>query len=162
METPIALLQRWLKRTRESSFAHNAAEERYFKTNLLLGVPASLFSAIVGTTVFASLEKDVDVRIKILVGFISIITAILTGLQTFLRYSERAERHRKIAAQYGSIRRTIEQNLVFEDKLTYDVVDQIRKQLDSVGGEAPNVPSTLWKFSKTRADEDYFLSSSPR
>jgi hypothetical protein len=160
METPAALLQRWLKRARESSFSHYAAEQRYFKTNLLIGVPATVFSAIVGTTVFASLEKDIDFRVKLLVGTISIIASILTGLQTFLRYSERAERHRKAGGNYSSIRRVIEQNLVFDDKITHDAVDGIRKQLDSVGAEAPNIPDSLWKLAEKRAAGDYFLSNS--
>jgi hypothetical protein len=98
--TPETLLLRWIKRARESSFAHYTAESRYSKLHYVIGVPAAVFSAIVGTTIstiFASLETTVDIRVKIVLGAISIITAILTGVQTFLRYSEQAERHRKTA-----------------------------------------------------------------
>jgi hypothetical protein len=159
MSNPEALLLRWIKRSRESSFAHYTAESKYSKLHYLIGIPAATFAAIVGTSVFASLETNVDIRIKIALGAISIIAAILTGLQTFLRYPEKAERHRKTAVDYGSIRREIEQQLVYPNTISDASVNNIRKRLDEVAAIAPNVPQHLWDLSTKAANAtDYFLS----
>jgi len=153
------LLHRWLKRARESAFAHYAAEERCSHLHYLLGVPAAILAAIVGTAVFASLDTAVDTRIKIAVGFTSIVAAVLSGIQTFLRYSERADRHRVAASKYGAIRRHLEQLLIYPDQVTYSVVDEIRKALDALSADAPNISAKLWARSKQNADNDYFLSN---
>jgi len=100
MAEPEDLLRRWLKRARESSFAHYAAENWLNKLHLTLGIPATIFAAVVGTAVFASLENSVTLWAKIAVGLFSIATAILSGLQTFLRFSEKAERHRRLMHEH--------------------------------------------------------------
>jgi hypothetical protein len=151
------LLRQWLKRVRESAFAHYAAEEHYSRLHYYVGLPATALAAIVGTTVFASLDAAVDIRIKFGVGLISVVTAIATGLQTFLRLPEQAERHRKVAGEYGAVRRQIEQNLVFNDRATYDLIDEIRKRIDAIVANAPNVPKKIWTIAEKQADADYFL-----
>jgi hypothetical protein len=151
-----SLLLRWLKRTRESSFVHYIAEERYRQLHYAIGVPAAILAAGVGTSVFVTLEKTTDTQIKILIGMVSILAAILTGLQTFLRYSERADRHRKAASDYSSIRREIEQTLVFAHA-PHDV-DHIRKRIDDITSGAPNVTPRMWATAEKRAaSSDYFI-----
>ncbi len=159
--TPEDLLRRWLKRVRESSFAHYAAESSLNRLHLFLGIPATAFAALVGTSVFASLENNISSWIKIAVGLISIVTAILSGLQTFLRFAEKAERHRKTAVEYGVVRRSIEQHLVYANQLTYEVSDRIRERLDKIAAEAPNVAPRLWSLAEKRAGDDYFLAGPP-
>lgn len=152
-----SLLTRWLKRARESSFAHYAAEERYSKFHYAIGVPAAIFAAGVGTSVFASLDTTVDLHTKIAIGMVSVLTAILTGLQTFLRYDERAERHRRAAVEYSSIRRELEQFIVLSHILSSDTVEAIRKRIDDVAFSAPNVPPRIWAIAEKRAAaSDYF------
>src|SRR4029077_14329638 len=65
MAEPEDLLRRWLKRARENSFAHYAAENWLNKLHLTLGIPATIFAAVVGTAVFASLENSVTLWAKI-------------------------------------------------------------------------------------------------
>lgn len=158
MSDPQDLLGRWLKRVRESTFAHYAAEEHLSCLHYAIGIPASILAAITGTAVFASLEAQVNLEIKIVVGAISIITAILTGLQTFLRLSERAERHRTTAGKYGSIRREIEQLLAFPTHITDQAVEEIRLRLDAVAADAPNVSKATWDTATKRADDDFLFS----
>ncbi|MFN2517260.1 MAG: hypothetical protein ABR556_13715, partial [Pyrinomonadaceae bacterium] len=59
--------------------------------NYIVGVPAVIFSSVVGTTIFAGLEKNSPKAP--LVALASILAAVLAGLQTFLRLSERAAQH---------------------------------------------------------------------
>jgi Protein of unknown function (DUF4231) len=152
------LLHTWMRRARESEFSHYAAEQRYERLHYLLGIPAAILAAIVGTAVFTSLTTSLDPRIKIAVGLTSVIAAVLSGLQTFLRYSERAERHRVTATKYSAARRKIEQVLIYPDRVTYDVVNEIRTLIDTLAGDAPNLSLRLWSRSVRRAGNRYFLS----
>lgn len=156
--TPANLLRRWLKRARESSFAHYSSETFLNNLHLILGVPATIFAAVVGTAVFSSLANSVSIWLKITVGLFSIITAVLSGLQTFLRFSEKAERHRKTAVDYGAVRRLIEQHLVYTDHLTYEISNNIREHLDTIAAEAPNVSARIWARAQRKADDNYFLA----
>jgi hypothetical protein len=70
------------------------------RLNYLLGVPVVVLTTFVGTSVFATLQEDVNTSLRILVGAVSVFAAVLASLQTFLRYPERAEKHR-IAGKIG-------------------------------------------------------------
>jgi hypothetical protein len=50
-ETPRELLTRWLKRLRESQFAHNEATKHFGRCHYFIGIPAATLSTIVGTSV---------------------------------------------------------------------------------------------------------------
>jgi len=73
-------------------FADEAA--RYYdKWHYRFGIQTIALSAIVGTSVFASLEDLGGQDWKIILGLVSIISAAtaLSGLQTFLNFGARAE-----------------------------------------------------------------------
>lgn len=144
-ESPTSLAERWLKRLRESQFAHYEAAERLSRANTRLGIPVVIFSAMVGTSIFASLgsSNELPTALRIAAGLISISAAVLASLQTFLKFSERAEKHRAIAARYGAIRRQIEQILAFEE-INSDVLKNIRSQIDTLGEEAPEIPKHIF------------------
>lgn len=154
-----ALYRTWLKRARESQLSHHAASEWYSACHLYVGIPAAIFSAIVGTTIFSALSSstELDIRLKFLVGFISIVAAILTACQTFLRFSERADTHKGAAIQFAQLRRRIEQKLSFPDAITALDADDIRTAFDTATEAAPNVSSAIWKKAITAAGPDYFV-----
>ena len=145
--SPEQLLTDWYRRARESQFSHYTAADYYTRLNLWLGVPVVCFSTVVGTTVFATLEQEVDILLRILVGSISVIAAVLASLQTFLRFSERVEKHKSTAAAYGAIRREIEQMQAISVSLDGEENDitSIRDRLDGLAAEAPEIPQRVWK-----------------
>ena len=96
-----------------------------------IGIPSIVLSAIVGTAVFATLERTVDIGAKLVVAFISVAAAVLAAVQTFLRFSERSEAHRQAYAGYDGVVREIEQALVL-GKSNEQVLDHIRKRLDTL------------------------------
>jgi hypothetical protein len=107
-----SLLEGWCHRIVRVQLAHFDAAMRFGKRNVQLGLPAIIFSTFVGTSVFASLNNEhIHVWLKIAIGLISVVAAVLTALQTFLGFSERAEKHRKTAVRYGAVGRQIEQFL---------------------------------------------------
>ncbi|WP_414896029.1 SLATT domain-containing protein [Pseudomonas chlororaphis] len=59
------------------------------------------------------------------VGAMSVLAAVMTALQTTLRYQELAEKHREAGARYNALGREIELLLSYSD-LDLNVVSEIR------------------------------------
>jgi hypothetical protein len=74
------LLQNWHQRVYAAQAAHYAAADRYRLLNYLVGIPAVVFSSIVGTAIFAG--RDHKTPEAPLAAFASILAAVLAGLQT--------------------------------------------------------------------------------
>jgi hypothetical protein len=151
-ETKTELLQRWHKRLREMQTSQYEAAKPMALRNLQLGIPVVVLSTIVGTSVFASLQKQVSLGWQITVGLISVLAAVLAGLQTFLRYSEKAEAYRMAGAKAGAVRREIEQLLVSGniESISDQKIDRLRERIDEIAAVATSVPDRLWK--KIQAD----------
>jgi len=126
------LLNDWYYRVRESQFSHYGAARYYGKFHYYIGIPAVILSGIVGTSVFASLGKQADPTYTIIIGLVSVLITVLSSLQTFLRFSERAEKHRIAGARYGAIRREIEQaqaSYSESDTNVKQFLDRIRERM---------------------------------
>lgn len=109
------LLRHWRFRVHRVQTGHYEAGRRYDRLHLLLGVPAIAVSALVGTAVFSSLATEKSgVVVTILVGLLSVTSAVLTSLQTFLKYSEVAERHKLAGARFADLKHRIELIAVFQ------------------------------------------------
>jgi len=138
------LLQTWQRRCREAQFAHYQEAERLGKLNIWLGIPVIALTALVSTSVFASLADDgqQDPQLQLLTGFLSVLAAVLASLQTFMKFSERAEQHRSVGARYGSTKRQLETLTVLSarQQASNTQFEQIQQELDSISAEAPGIP----------------------
>jgi hypothetical protein len=85
--------------------------DRLTRSNLRLGIPVVILSTVIGTSVFATLEQQVSLPVRVAVGILSVATAAIASLQTFLRLGERSEKDRVAAALYSALRRDIEDAL---------------------------------------------------
>ena len=74
------LLENWHKRVYAAQAAHYASADVFRLLNYVVGIPAVVFSSIVGTAVFVGLEHD-SPRTLVVAGA-SILAAVLAGLQT--------------------------------------------------------------------------------
>lgn len=142
------LLRHWRFRVHRVQTGHYEAGRRYDRLHLLLGIPAIVVSAIVGTAVFASLAaKNHEPVITILVGFLSVAAAVLASLQTFLKYSELAERHKLAGARFADLKHKIELIAVFQpaelDALKPQLAE-VEERWETVREESPNIPGTIW------------------
>src|SRR3954465_14441285 len=89
-----ALLQDWHNRAAAAQHAHYMLAHRLRRRNLGLGIPAVVFSTVVGTSLFASLTQEhVNISVRIIIGCVSVLAAVAAALQTFLRFAERAAQH---------------------------------------------------------------------
>jgi len=154
--SPRRLLENWLRRARECQYGHYAAASTLSSRNYWLGIPVVILTSLVGTSVFATLQHEVDIRFKIATGLVSVLAAVLASLQTFLRVSEKAEKHRAAGATYGAVAREIEQglNVPGSSDKEKEFLDNLRDRMDTLAKEAPEIPEYVWKhrpYNKTAA-----------
>ncbi len=139
------VLQQWYRRIREAQFGHNCAYFKYKKLYYSFGIPSVIFSVFIGTALFSAISISTAVEIKFLIGFISSISAILAGLQTFLRFTEKANNHKKSARRYGELRREIEiltAKTKNADEITLDI---IKSRIDDLSEDSLPIPESCWE-----------------
>lgn len=121
----------------------------YERRNRSLGLPVTILSAIVSTAIFASIAQgSTNQWAQIAVGLISVITAVLSALQTYLNYGELAQKHKVAGVKYGALRREIEEVLAsdLETQLTSVDLKSIRTRWDEIDQEVPPLPQ--WIYDK--------------
>jgi len=142
------LLSTWHRRMDACQHAYYLEAERYKRWHLWLGVPAVIFSTVVGTAVFATLEsQSVGISARVIVALVSIAAAVLAGLQTFLRLSESAAAHGQSGDWYAAIKRDIEQlRALRRDERGHakTCTDALRKEMNKVGQKSPELRETFW------------------
>ena len=146
-----ALLEDWRRRVYAAQSAHYASADRFRMLNYIVGVPAVIFSSVVGTALFAGLEKD-SPRTW-LIASTSILAAVLGALQTFLRFAERATLHATAADWYSAIRRDIEEilHLPVEDRGTpKECLDEVRQEMNRAAQDSPELSARHWRREAQR------------
>ena len=78
---------------------------------------------------------------------LAVAAALLSALQTFLGYGDLASRTRATAAEYGSIRREIDQMLATGGEFDADAVSVLRQRMDTLAREAPVIPDRIWDYA---------------
>ena len=144
MNENLDLLNDWHRRSRESQHAHFESAKYLSRYNYYLGVPVVFLTSITGTSIFATLESEPEILFKVLVGVISVFSAILAGLQTFLRYSERSEKHKIAGAKYGALRREIE-FLRTTKSVKEQALKSMMSRLNQLSTESPEISEKIWK-----------------
>lgn len=142
------LLNDWRNRAYAAQTGYYIETERLRRLHYMLGIPAVVASSVVGTTIFANLEKArVATWLRVMLATVSILAAVLMGLQTFLRLAEQASLHSAAAAWYSAIRRDIDATLGLPAQLRGDpreFVSGVRKEMNKAGQNAPELSERLW------------------
>ena len=152
----LRLLQDWAARAAASASTHNLIAGRLARYNVMLGVPVVMFSSFVGTSVFAMLQHQASVGFKLWVGMISVAAAVLASLQTFLRFAERAEKHRVAATRWGGLRHEIAEMISLHptypesrgDPKKY--LDDLRERMDRLSEDSPAMGERTWIRAQKR------------
>lgn len=138
----------WFRRTRESQMTHYSCANHFSRLNYWIGIPTIVFSTAVGTAIFASFEEQAVSEYKVLLGLVSIFASVLAALQTFLNFSDRAEKHRLAGSGYASVRRDLEllksfpenDQIKLEEKLK-----EIKLKMDHLAESSPRIPEKIFK-----------------
>jgi hypothetical protein len=155
-EAVLSLLREWQERAAVSQDAHYVIATRLGRYNLLFGIPVVVLATVVGTSVFATLQQQVATGWQIAIGVVSVLAGVLASLQTFLRFQERAEKHRAAAELWAAIRREIDQMLALHPEYLAErsdpkaYLDQLRGRMGEVSAQSPEIGDKDWARAQDR------------
>jgi hypothetical protein len=144
------LLQDWYERCREAQWAQYEAHDRLMRAHYWLGLPLTLLAAFAGTAVFASLSNSGNVPLRLAIAAMSVIVAVLGGLQTFLKLADRAAVHHAAATGYARVRRLAEEHLATTKVPEPEVLSRVRELMDDLAEKSPTVPRAIWRSVEKR------------
>jgi conflict system pore-forming effector with SLATT domain len=155
------LLRSWHRRVAAAEAGHRVMADRMRRRYLMLGVPVVILTTIVGTSVFASIQDaKVATWIRVVVGSVSLLAAVISSLQTFLRYGMRAEGHRVAAIRYETLRRDMAAVLAIPRASRTEPIrqlDGVRNRMDRYAKESPTIGEREWN----RLERTFHLSKVP-
>lgn len=148
------LIDEWYKRVSVTQLAHYLSADYFGSRKYKLGIPSIVLATFAGTSVFATLSDQPNLYLQVAVGAASVTAAVLASLQTFMGYSERAEKHRLAGAKYGALGRHLETMKTHPDSITSEELTKIRKSLDALAYESPNNPLNIYKSAGAESLEN--------
>jgi len=163
------MLDRWWARINLNQQAHYLAGLRFARINLFLGVPTIILTAGVGTSAFVSLIEAQPPTWRVVAGLLSILATVLASLQTFLSLPQRVANHRNTSAEFGSIRRALEELQTKLETNSLDVaqadeeMNKIKEQIDKAEASSPDVPNAVWEraYDEVKIGKSFMEQESP-
>jgi hypothetical protein len=144
---PNELIAEWHAGIRINVLAHYECSKVFADYHRLLGYPTVIFSALAGTAFVSSLNNSRLWLAQALAVLLSLAVTVLASLQTFLRYAERAEKHKTAATEFGKLRRELEEILAFVPDggiLAEDEMKSIRIKWGELSTHAPAIPNKIY------------------
>ena len=144
------LLTEWTARITAAQHAHYYLMTQLRRRNLMLGIPVIVLTAAVGTALFSSIAKGdtaAPAWAKITVGAVSAVAGVLAAIQTFMKFSERAEKHAVAADWLAAIRRDLEVVSATPEAARGDptvVLAKLRKEINRIAQSAPAIGEQVW------------------
>ena len=126
MQTSNEVLEEWNLRVSTTKRAHYLSCRTFWKPKKLAWNPRGCFGNIGRNFRVRNTSKTIGPWLQILIGLASVAAAILSSLQTFLGYSERAEKHRLAGAKYGALGRELESLRENSDGVSNEQMDRVR------------------------------------
>jgi hypothetical protein len=133
-----------------SGKSHFNAAERWNAYHFWLGLPAVILSALAGTAFFS--DEPVAG------GIMSAIVAVLTGVQTFLKPSERSASHKSAGDQYLGLKndarvfREVRLQHACDEQAAIDGLDEFTKRRNEMNLSSPQFAKR--DFDKARKGID--------
>lgn len=140
----IELLEKWRRMIVRLQIEHEIGARNFERFSWKLGIPCVALSAVVSASVFTSIGDQSRLWLQYLAGFLSILTLVLSSLQTFLKFDSRAAAHQDTAEKLGVMAREIQEELASDkaDGSLGTVITELRKRLDVILLDAPTLPKS--------------------
>ncbi|WP_089999088.1 SLATT domain-containing protein [Chryseobacterium taichungense] len=151
MQDTIALIKRIKVDALYGKKKHFNAADRKEKYHYWIGIPLLVLNIISGSILFYVLTDGVEGWIKYVPLFITLLTALLSGFQTFLNHEKKVEGHRRVGNKYLSI---MKKSKRLESYLKDNVLPkpEIIKRLDSLADEIESVNIEAEVFPTNQQD----------
>jgi hypothetical protein len=156
------VLDEWHRRVWACQIAHYGRATRLRRGDVILGVPVVILSTVVGTSLFATLnEEQLPLALRIVVGSVSVVAAVLAAIQTFFGFAKQADKHVLAADWYSALRRKVEEVRALPRDFRGDarkVLDDIRREMNHIASQFPQIGEREW----ARATVDFGIKEPPR
>jgi hypothetical protein len=140
---------------------HDKAEKIYTRKNMFMTIPVIILSTLTGTasvgiSSIADGNADVQKYLNFGIGGVSLVAAILTTLNNFLRFAQLSESNRVAGVSWGKLQRAIAVELALNPVERMDSLDFLkicRAELDRLIEQSPAIPdNVIAAFEKEFAD----------
>ena len=144
---PMELLAEWRRRAQVRSHAHTRAAVSFDRRSRFFGATVVVFSTAVGTSIFAGVGASPV--LKTVAGLLSLGAAVLSSLQTALKYPEIAAQHKSSASKFGRLRREIEVHMLPQVQSDYSALFlKLQEEFDALIEQSPAIPQRIFDRSK--------------
>jgi adenosine deaminase len=149
-----------------SGRAHYIASTRMARWNRALGVAAAIAAAVVGTSIIGTLESQPAIGWKIAAGLISILAAVFSSMQNYLKMAEQAEMHKLTGAKYRALRQHFDlyclkrsqvsdtvatPTVVASAGLRVDAIAELNQLIDKMAdlaNDSPHLTDKVWSIAE--------------
>ena len=141
-----ALLADWHRALRVLQVGNFLAATHFGRVGKRLGVPVVIATSAVSSAIFATLGDSEYRGVQLGAGFLSLLATVLSSLQTFLGYGERAAAHKEAAVGYGELRTQVQLLLTNDLAAVADLDDRmesLRTRWNAQDAGAPTLPGWL-------------------
>ena len=122
------LINNWAEDAQILLNCHLSMAEATRKKHRNIGIISAILSAIVGSSIFASLgQEEMNKALIISTGLISLCATILTSVLAFLKLPEIANQYHNSGNEYAAIRKELEFLLTFESSNDEYVKNEIKR-----------------------------------
>lgn len=146
------LLFEWQQRCLLALLSHARSANRCNAWEAWLGGAGAALTAAVGTGIFASLESDVSLALRIVAGAVAFAAAAAVAVHTFADLPGRARSYERAARPHAANRRRIEvlrARLAAGDEFdVWNQIDEIRVEMDRAAAESPNASGRIWNRTR--------------
>jgi hypothetical protein len=111
--------------------------------NVVLSLAVVLFSAVVGSSIFAAAGRHGNARWFI--GALSIGAAVVVGMQRSVRLTETAEQHRRAGSEWDKLFNFLAEKLADPNAELGTAADRARKWMETLVGESPVIPQRRFR-----------------
>ena len=141
----------WYERSARASGAHFDMASMLQKKYYAFGVPVIALTSLVSTATFATLGESEQLEMQIATGVAALLASVMSAIQTFLRYGERAEQHRVSGVRYSALARELEEKHLFWESVNEEYINDFRTRWDALTADAPTVTDKIWKKYEEKA-----------
>jgi len=153
-------LEHFRKRAHRKSRAHYLASKSLSRRHIWFGVPIIFLTTVVGSSAVSELSQIDSFFSYRILGYLSLLAAVLSAFQTFFGFSSLSVKHKTTAGQYNSLYRKM--TLVrtkhlsgeYDRKIILKEIEAIQKQWDSIELKAIDVPDRFYDRAKSEQLSD--------
>lgn len=156
-----SVFEDWDRRVTRAVEAHYESAKKLQRHHYILGIVALVIVALISPLKDLKVPADYSWVVSSIFYVISLVAAVFVGLQTFLKYGERSEKHKEVASCYGALRRQIE-HLAFKsfesEQAFEECINNLRREWDALSKSSPAADSKVWSEVRKKYDSNSYVS----